>query len=223
MLSVDSAKIALPSSTFVPASLTTSGTSKDNASVAAITPLAMMSQRMIPPKILTSIPFTFGSSRIIENAVLTCSSFAPPPTSRKFAGSPPYNLITSIVAIANPAPLTKQPMFPSSFTYDKPDSFALISTSSSSLRSRMSSQFLCLNSAFSSNETFESSATISSSPVLTRGLISTIVQSFETNMLYIFASIFINDFSDLPDIPRAIPRSLLWNPINPELGSIEIL
>ena len=40
-----------------------------------------------------------------------------PPTSRKFAGSPPASLITSdIVAMANPAPFTIQPMLPSSFT-----------------------------------------------------------------------------------------------------------
>ena len=33
----------------------------------------------------------------------------------KFAGSFPYNLIISIVAIANPAPLTIQPILPSNF------------------------------------------------------------------------------------------------------------
>jgi len=32
------------------------------------------------------------------------------------AGHPPYNLIVSIVAIANPAPLTRHPMFPSKAT-----------------------------------------------------------------------------------------------------------
>ena len=42
-------------------------------------------------------------------------AYAPPPTSKKFAGSSPYNLIISIVAIARPAPLTMQPMLPSSF------------------------------------------------------------------------------------------------------------
>ena len=39
-------------------------------------------------------------------AAATFSFEAPPPTSKKFAGSFPYNLIISIVAIANPAPLT---------------------------------------------------------------------------------------------------------------------
>ena len=38
------------------------------------------------------------------------------PMSRKFAGSPPANLMPSIVAIARPAPLTMQPMSPSSAT-----------------------------------------------------------------------------------------------------------
>ena len=38
---------------------------------------------------------------------------APPPTSRKLAGSPPNSLIVSIVAIARPAPLTRPPMLPS--------------------------------------------------------------------------------------------------------------
>ena len=39
---------------------------------------------------------------------------APPPTSRKLAGSPPSCWMMSIVAIARPAPFTMQPMLPSS-------------------------------------------------------------------------------------------------------------
>ena len=50
----------------------------------------------------------------IRNAFLICSALAPPPTSRKFAGSPPDSLITSIVAMARPAPLTMQPISPPS-------------------------------------------------------------------------------------------------------------
>src|SRR3546814_9099642 len=42
------------------------------------------------------------------------SLLAPPPTSRKFAGKAPFSLMMSIVAIARPAPLTMQPMLPSS-------------------------------------------------------------------------------------------------------------
>ena len=56
---------------------------------AAITPSAMMSQRMMPPKMLTRMPFTFGSDRMILKASVTFSLEAPPPTSRKFAGSAP--------------------------------------------------------------------------------------------------------------------------------------
>ena len=47
-------------------------------------------------------------------AEATCSLLAPPPTSRKLAGLPPAYWMMSIVAIANPAPLTRQAMLPSS-------------------------------------------------------------------------------------------------------------
>ena len=73
-----------------------------------------MSHFMMPPKMLTKIPFTLGSAVMILNASVTFSAVAPPPTSRKFAGSPPKCLMMSIVAIARPAPLTMQPMLPSS-------------------------------------------------------------------------------------------------------------
>ena len=75
-----------------------------------------MSQRMMPPKMLTRIPSTFSSSRMMPKAVVMDSLLAPPPMSRKFAGSPPYSLMTSIEAIARPAPLTRQPILPSSLT-----------------------------------------------------------------------------------------------------------
>ncbi len=77
-------------------------------------PSAMMSQRMIPPKMLTRIPFTAGSERMILNAAATFSLEAPPPTSQKLAGSAPFSLMMSIVAMARPAPLTMQPILPSS-------------------------------------------------------------------------------------------------------------
>ncbi|GAC1411242.1 MAG: ADP-forming succinate--CoA ligase subunit beta [Novosphingobium sp.] len=58
--------------------------------------------------------------KIILKAFVTCSCVAPPPTSRKFAGATPSFaptcLMMSIVAIAKPAPLTRQPTFPSSDT-----------------------------------------------------------------------------------------------------------
>jgi len=79
-------------------------------------PSAIMSQRTMPPKMLTKIAFTLSDDRISLKASVTRSFVAPPPTSRKFAGSPPSSLMTSIVAIARPAPLTMQPMLPSIVT-----------------------------------------------------------------------------------------------------------
>uniref|UniRef100_A0A915JKI3 Uncharacterized protein n=1 Tax=Romanomermis culicivorax TaxID=13658 RepID=A0A915JKI3_ROMCU len=43
---------------------------------------------------------------IILNASVTCSTVAPPPTSKKLAGSPLCSLMISMVAIAKPAPFT---------------------------------------------------------------------------------------------------------------------
>ena len=108
-----SASIFLPSSSLVPFMRTTSGTLRFTALQAAITPSAMVSQRMMPPKMLTRIALTLLLLSMILKASVTFSAVAPPPTSRKFAGSPPNSLIVSIVAIASPAPLTRQPMLPS--------------------------------------------------------------------------------------------------------------
>ena len=63
---------------------------------------------------LMSTALTFLSDIRILKALRICSALAPPPTSRKFAGSPPASLMMSIVAIARPAPLTMQPIVPSS-------------------------------------------------------------------------------------------------------------
>ena len=52
-----------------------------------MTPSAMTSQRMMPPKMLTRMPFTCGSEVMILKASVTFSFVAPPPTSRKLAGS----------------------------------------------------------------------------------------------------------------------------------------
>ena len=117
------ARIARPFSTFVPSSRTTSGRPRARPpSWRRPRPRAITSQRMIPPKMFTRMPWTVGSSRMIRNAVVTCSAVAPPPTSRKFAGSPPWSFTMSMVAIARPAPFTRHPMLPSSFTYERPAS-----------------------------------------------------------------------------------------------------
>src|SRR6516225_97523 len=112
--SPDCCKMRLPRSTLVPSRRTTSGTCKLTSRAAATTPSAMTSQRMIPPNMLTRMPSTLRSLRMSLNAVVTRSFVAPPPTSRKFAGLLPCNLMMSIVAIAKPAPLTMQPILPSS-------------------------------------------------------------------------------------------------------------
>ena len=46
---------------------------------------------------------TRGSDVIILNASFTAAADAPPPTSKKLAGSPPCNFMMSIVAIAKPS------------------------------------------------------------------------------------------------------------------------
>src|SRR5262245_8080033 len=85
----DSASSSLPRATLVPSSRTINGTAIWVSRAAAMMPSAMMSQRMIPPKMLTRTALTFGSERMIPNAAVTRSLSAPPPTSRKLAGSPP--------------------------------------------------------------------------------------------------------------------------------------
>ena len=85
----DLSKISLPFSKFVPANLTTRGTDKLISLAASTTPLASTSHCIMPPKIFIRIPFTFLSDKINLNAAETFSFEAPPPTSKKFAGSCP--------------------------------------------------------------------------------------------------------------------------------------
>src|SRR6266705_1342033 len=103
----DSASICLPSSTLVPSIRTTTGSRRPSFRMAAMTPAASRSQRRMPPKTLMNTVFTLGSDERIRNAFSICSGEAPPPTSRKFAGSPPASFTMSIVAIARPAPRLK--------------------------------------------------------------------------------------------------------------------
>ena len=92
----------------------TTGTATASSCTAAITPAASTSQRRIPPKMLMSTALTLASDIRMRKALRICSALAPPPTSRKFAGEPPASLMMSMVAIASPAPLTMQPIVPSS-------------------------------------------------------------------------------------------------------------
>ena len=122
--------------------------------------------------------------------------------------------------MANPAPLTIQPMSPSKAIYDKSYLDAWISFGSSSSKSRNSKISLCLNNALSSKFNFASKAKTSPSPVVTSGLISTIEQSFSTKTLYKesknFAALFTDSFGIL--ILNAIRRA--WKGDNPITGSI---
>ena len=85
----ESFKICLPSTSLVPFIRTTKGTCKLTALLAATTPLAMVSHFMMPPKMLTKMAFKFGFFNMILKASVTFSVVAPPPTSKKLAGSPP--------------------------------------------------------------------------------------------------------------------------------------
>src|SRR5450756_21798 len=96
----DSARIFLPSSTFVPSRRTTSGTLRCTSRAAATTPSAITSHLMMPPKMFTRIALRLGLCSISLNASVTFSLLAPPPTSRKFAGLPPYSLMMSMVALS---------------------------------------------------------------------------------------------------------------------------
>lgn len=73
-----------------------------------MSPWAIASHRTMPPKMLTKIAVTLGSEVIRSKACLMACGVAPPPTSRKLAGWPPFSLIMSMVAIARPAPLTAE-------------------------------------------------------------------------------------------------------------------
>src|SRR5690554_936995 len=110
------ASFSAPSSALVPSRRTTTGTLTPTCSTAPMMPSAIMSQRTMPPKMLTSTSFTLSSERISLNASATRPLVAPPPTSRKLAGEPPCRLTMSMVPMARPAPLTMQPMLPSSAT-----------------------------------------------------------------------------------------------------------
>ena len=97
-------------------------------------PFATSSPRVMPPKMLMKIDFTLGSVLMTSSAPAITSALAPPPMSRKLAGSPPTWLTTSHVLMASPAPLAMMPTVPSSPMYCRPFSLASRSRSSSSSR-----------------------------------------------------------------------------------------
>ena len=79
-------------------------------------PLAISSQRVMPPKMLKRIATTFSSEVITSSASTIASALEPPPASRKLAGLPPAWATTSRVDMQSPAPLPRMPMSPSSLT-----------------------------------------------------------------------------------------------------------
>src|SRR6184192_1302288 len=78
-----------PSSTLVPARRTTRGTATRTSWTAWTTPAATQSQRLMPANTFTRIALTLRSESTNRNAAATRSGLAPPPMSRKLAGSPP--------------------------------------------------------------------------------------------------------------------------------------
>src|SRR5712671_6472935 len=109
-----SATTFLPCSTLVPSARSTTGSLSPSFLTAEMMPSASRSTLNIPPKTLMKTALTLGSDERMRNAFSICSGEAPPPTSRKLAGSPPASLTMSMVAIASPAPFTMQPTLPSS-------------------------------------------------------------------------------------------------------------
>ena len=87
--------MSFATSALFPLSRTTTGISMPTSCIAETIPSATTSHLTIPPKILIKIDLTFESETIILKASVTLSLFTAPPTSRKFAGNPPYNLIIS--------------------------------------------------------------------------------------------------------------------------------
>ncbi|EDZ71910.1 hypothetical protein AWRI1631_74630 [Saccharomyces cerevisiae AWRI1631] len=152
------------------------------------------------------------------------SGVAPPPQSKKFAGSPPFNLMTSIVAIAKPAPLTKHPMLPFNLTKFKSYFFALTSSGSSCDKSLQEYIFSCLNDALSSNPNLASVHMIlwvGSCSISLKGLISTCVASLSMNILYKLETAFAASSCASGLKPRLLATSLAICGLNPFEVSIE--
>ncbi|KAH3686640.1 hypothetical protein WICPIJ_002390 [Wickerhamomyces pijperi] len=138
---------------------------------------------------LTKIPETAFSDKINLKACSMVSGVAPPPQSKKLAGLPPYKVMTSIVAMAKPAPLTKQPMLPSNLMKFKSDLEAMTSSGSSWVKSLQEKTSFCLKAALSSKPNLASIAKTLWSTVSDNGLISIWVASFSMKILYNFLTV----------------------------------
>src|SRR5215213_5965620 len=111
-----SARIRSPSSELVPSRRTTSGIPRSICWEAVTIPLAISSQRVMPPKMLKRIALTFASLLMTSSALTIASALEPPPASRKLAGAPPAWATTSSVDMQRLAPLARMPTLPSSLT-----------------------------------------------------------------------------------------------------------
>ena len=141
----------------------------------------------MPPKMLMKIDFTSASLLITSSAFAITSALAPPPMSRKFAGSPPTWLTMSTVLMASPAPLAMIPTYPSSPTYWRPLACAASSRSSRSWVASYSDHS-CRKAALSSRVTLASRACTRPSGVRISGLISTRSASPSTYARYSLTS-----------------------------------
>lgn len=219
------ASSSLARSTFVPSTRTTSGIENPTSFAAAMIAFAMVSHLAMPPKMLTRMPFTFLSSRMILKASVTASSVADPPMSRKFAGSWPCSLMMSIVAMARPAPFTRQPMVPSSAMKFRSYFAARSSASSSSEGSPSAAIAFWRNIALSSKSNFASiartcpSGCASVAGVTTSGLISASEASDERNNFERFIIALTAWPSCLPLKPTAKASSRAWYAWRPSAGS----
>src|SRR5437867_1766727 len=147
--------ISFDLSASAPDILAKTGTSITLFSYALMKAVATVVVLTIPPYRFTSIPFTFLILLIKVKASYTVSVVAPPPTSKKQAGLPPWSDNISRVDMTRPAPFPTTAIFPSSSTRENPLFSARSSSSETSWNLRNSS---CLNIALSSIITLPSKA-----------------------------------------------------------------
>mmetsp|Transcript_13932 Transcript_13932/g.27578 ORF Transcript_13932/g.27578 Transcript_13932/m.27578 type:complete len:325 (-) Transcript_13932:125-1099(-) len=148
----------------------------------------------MPPKMFTRMPSTFGSSFRILNAATTCGVLTLPPRSRKLAGSPPWSLMMSMVAMARPAPFTRHAMLPSRLMKLRSNDAASTSIGSSWEVSRRLWISFWRKSALSSKPILASTQQISPAVVSMNGFTSTMVQSHLINVSYSASMFFAADW-----------------------------
>src|SRR5690606_4249037 len=218
-----SASFCEPSSALLPSRRTTTGILTPTSLTAAMMPSAIRSQRTMPPKMFTSTAFTLSSDRMILNASVTRSRVAPPPTSRKLAGKPPFSLIRSMVAMARPAPFTMQPMLPSSATWLSSHSAARRARSSSWLGSSIAFSFGWRYRALPSILILASRQCRLPSLVITSGFTSSSARSLSSNSFARPRKILVNCLTCSALRPSLKAMSRAWYGCAPTSGSMVAL